>query len=940
LAVEKLGKLFEGDLSLSSPILPAGSGGECQQNFNVTLTDGYWSGDPPSVGDADADTSNPFDGGIYADKEAGKSGTSNTLADVAMYYYKRDLAPTLDNKVPTLAGIDENNAQHLVTYTVAFGVSGTLDPTVLPTDSAFAGWPTPTKGTDTTVDDLWHAAVNGRGEFLNAKDPKELGEKLTEAFESIASRTASSSSVALSSGFLNSGSLLFQARFDSSDWSGQLLAYSITDSGPDIGNLSAKPVWDAGCVLTGGACPTDTLRQSYAGQAWDTGREIITYKPSTGKGIAFAWPSSPASPSSTELDVSQTDWLRANKNYVDSYDPNVKAMDASLRETEATGELRLQFLRGRTVASMRARTGTLGDIINSNPVYVAAPTFAYPDSLETKPYSGFASTHANRQAMLYVGANDGMLHAFDATNSNTGGTEMLAYIPGEVYENLWELTSEDYGTDPAHRVFVDASPTAGDVFFGNAWKTVLVGGLGRGGQGFFALDVTNPTAGNFDESKAANLVLWEFTDANDADLGFTYGQPAIVRLANGKWAAVVGNGFNSTAARASTDQHVSTTGNGVVFILDIETGAVIKKFDTGIGTDDDPTTNVAAAKRPNGIRTPSPVDINGDFIVDYIYAPDLFGNVWKLDVRDANANNWKFAYGSPSGVDQDTAKTPFFVARNAAGAYLPITSRVEVGLHPSSPGQMVYFGTGKYIEDSDNSPVNQDTQVFFGVWDRNEASPSAIKRGHLEPQSIIEELPYSGNNADPDDVRRTTSQLFAWYDGAGLPAINLAPTRQLSDPGRLGWFMDLYNTEGGNTNNYGERMVADPVLRDGKIIFVTLLPLEDPCDFGGDSWLMELSAANGSRLDITPFDLNGDGVFDVKDEIPAANNTTEPVGGRKSTVGILPTPGILKDNTYNKAGMGREFKYFSGSSGAIQQVSESRSSEFVGRQSWREIYEH
>ena len=932
-AMQGLGDFFAGG---DSPILPANAGGKCQQNFNITVTDGYWNSGSPSVGNEDGNDDTDYDGGVYADTY------SNTLADVAMRYYEDDLKPddaVYPDEVPTVAGIDEASHQHLVTYGVAFGVVGTLDPfgTKTPSDAtdtdptnAGFNWPSVTADGPTTIDDLWHAAYNGRGQFLSPGNPEQLITSLGAALNSIADRTASSSSVALSSGFLNSGSLLFQARFDSSDWTGQLLAYSIVASGAGVGNLGSIPEWDAGCVLTGGLCPTTTSRTSYAGQHWSTGREIITIKPSTGVGIPFRWPSNPSSPGTTELDTSQVTALKTEPlSFIASpLSPTI--------ETDAMGQSRLEYLRGRVVNTMRSRSSILGDIINSNPVYVAAPAFAYPDSLESQPYSSFASTYANRKAMIYVGANDGMLHAFDASNSSAGGTEMLAYVPSEVYSHLSTLTSTQYGTNIGHRTFVDASPTAGDVFWGSSWQTVLVGTLGKGGQGLFALNVTNPTATNYQESNASSLVLWEFTDANDSDLGFTYGQPAIVRMHNGKWAAIIGNGYNNTDNQNSTDSHVSSTGNGVIYVIDIETGGLIKKFNTGEGTADDPT----GAARPNGVATPSPVDLDGDRIVDYIYAPDLFGNVWKLDVTDANPSNWDFAYKSGS------APQPFFIAKNGAGTSLPITTRVEVGLHPNLAGQMVYFGTGKYIETGDNSTTSQDTQVFYGVWDRNEAtaSLSVITRGHLEPQSIIEELPFSGVGTDPDDVRRTSSNNFAWHIAGGLPLTNFSPTSGTNSPGRLGWYMDLYSTEGGNTSNYGERMVADPVLRDGKIIFVTLLPLDDPCDFGGDSWLMEVSAANGSRLDITPFDLNGDGNFDTDDFVSDGSGGTEAVGGVKSGVGIMPTPGILKDNTYGtgggggSGGKGREFKYFSGSSGAIQKVTESRGSEFVGRQSWREIF--
>jgi type IV pilus assembly protein PilY1 len=901
-----LGQFFAGT---SSPILPSASGGKCQQNFNITMTDGYWNGgNPVGFGNEDGDDDTDFDGGVYGDTQ------SNLLADVAMYYYENDLKPSIADEVPLITGVDEAPHQHLVTYGVAFGVVGTLDPfdTKTPgdltdTDPAATGfsWATVSSNTDTTVDDLWHAAYNGRGVFLSAKNPTELTAALGSALGSIADRTSSSSSVALSSGFLNSGSLLFQARFDSSDWSGQLLAYSITSSGTDIGSLGSMPEWDAGCVLTGGSCTTPTVKTSYPGQHWETGREILTYKPSIQKGIPFLWPVTPSSPSATELDTAQVDAIRRNPV-------------TGLADTLAVGASRISFLRGLAVPGMRSRSSVLGDVINSNPVFVASPAAGYKDSFESAPYSAFSYANRNRTPMLYVGANDGMLHGFEASKDPvSGGIERIAYVPAEVFENLSVLTSPLYGGSISHRTFVDASATAADVFYDGSWKTVLVGGLGKGGQGVYALNVTDPS--NFDEGNAASLVLWEFTDADDADLGFTYSQPAIVRMHNGRWAAVVGNGYNNTDSRGGADTDVSSSGNGVLYIVDIEDGSLIKKLDTGVGTADDPT----GAARPNGLATPSPVDLDGDRIVDLIYVPDLFGNVWKIDVTDSSASNWDFAY--KSGINPEA----FFVAKNASGVAQPITTKLEVGLHPTLSGQMVYLGTGKYIETGDNSAIGQPTQVFYGIWDRNEPSGSlsVIERTHLLEQAILEEE-VKTFDSNTSEIRITSEIPIVWHLATGLPV----PTA-----GKLGWYMDLYNQEGGNTNNYGERVVSDPVLRDGKIIFVTLLPLSDPCDFGGDSWFMELAADSGARLLTSPVDLNGDAVFSTADWTTDASGNDAVVSGVKSKVGILPAPGILKDNTAVAGGGGREFKYFSGSSGAIQSVTESRNNVAVGRQSWREV---
>jgi type IV pilus assembly protein PilY1 len=932
-ALKTLGDFFADS---NGPILPETTGGKCQQNFNITVTDGYWNGNSPNVGNTDGPVpdgdADEWDGGFFAD------AFSNTLADVAMEYYETDLKPTYQDKVPvsddpiyaarvqacqvnpTLASCPPYMHQHLVTYTVAFGVQGTLDLGVEPDDPAFPGWPQPSADQPETVDDLWHAAYNGRGQFLSARKPDELTERLDRALKDIEVDTSSSSSVALNTGSLTSDTLLFQARFDSGDWSGQLLARSVVSSGPNVGQVNQQPLWDAGCTITGLAAgevclrgdrdpstglPIDTVRTNYPGQTPNS-RKILTFNPTTNAGVAFQI---------GNLDTNQVNALNTN--------PDTGNLDNPSRAADRVAFLRGQTedVTGITVSDMRQRSRLLGDIINSNPVYVAAPSFGYPDSLESVAYSSFVSSKQNRTPIVYFGANDGMLHGIDARSDSNGGFERLAYIPSPVYENLSKLTSVDYGRDITHQPFVDAPPTAGDVFYSNSWKTVLVGGLGAGGKGIFALDVTDPSS--FSEGSAASTVLWEFTDADDSDLGFTYPQPAIVRLQdislggsiNSRWAAIVSNGYNSANGSAS------------IFVIDIKDGSIIKEFNTNTGPADDPLGPSLGLSRANGMATPSPVDLDGDNKVDLIYAGDLFGNVWKIDVSDSNPNNWGFSFGTAS------SPTPLFVAKNDTGIAQPITSKIEVGLHPNLPGQIINFGTGKYLEVGDNLATGQPTQVFFGIWDRNETgtTPTNITRDHLLSQEIVEEKLFPNSTIE---VRVTTNKTIQWHLGGGAPAASSPPSD--SDP-KLGWYMDLVNTEGGNTDNLGERVVSDPVLRDGKIIFVTVLPDEDPCDFGGDSWLMEIEAASGSRLDETPFDLNGDGFFNIDDYVTYDGNQV-PVSGIKSGVGIMPSPGILKDNEYSEDGKGREFKYFSGTSGEIQRVSESRGTGAVGRQSWREIY--
>lgn len=683
-----------------------------------------------------------------------------------------------------------------------------------------------------------------------------LGSLLAAAFNKILERSGSFSSAALSSGFLSTDTKIYQAIFTTGSWKGQLLAFDIDQNTGEILTNGGGPkgsLWDAGTILNG--------------MNWKTGRQVITYKPSNGTGIKFFIPSDPDNPSDTELDPEQINALKIN--------PQTFTTDNKWKK-------RIRWLRGHTKnekangGPFRDRDSILGDMIDSNPLLVAAPSFQYfpfTDGPESD-YNAFKVAQANRTPVVYVGANDGMLHAF---NANTG-VELLAYIPSKVYDNITQLTNPNY----SHRYYVDGSPNAVDVYYGGGWHTILVGGLGAGGQGFYALDVTNPS--NFSEGNAANIVKWEFTDLDDNDLGLTYSRPSIVRLANEKWAAVFGNGYNNTAS----DGNVSSTGNAVLFIVDIETGTLIKKFDTEVGMAEDPL----ALGRPNGLATPSVIDVNGDSVADYIYVGDLFGNLWKIDVQAANPSQWGFAH------KQGNTPVPLFVAKDAANNPQPITgtitaSRIGGGLNQ----YQIYFGTGKYFETGDN--LDQSIQSFYAI--RDDGS-STVGRNDLLEQTIISE---------PGDFRITSNNPF------------IANSHK-------GWYLDL--VVGGLP--VGERVISDPIYRQGKIIFTTIVPDSDPCEYGGTSWLMELDALGGSRLPFTPFDINNDGQFNNNDLVDYTDNEgntqQEVASGMKSTVGLVSTPVIL--NAGNK-----EYKYMPGSSGNVHTVGENPGSNVTGRQSWRQI---
>ncbi|MFQ6023929.1 MAG: pilus assembly protein [Acidiferrobacterales bacterium] len=836
-------------ISTLSPMLNTANGGSCEQNFTILMSDGHWNGGSPSLGNADADGASPnaagntsFDGVPYADSD------SNTLADVAMYYYERDLRGDLANDVPTLAGVDDNNAQHMVTFTVAFGLEGTLDPfdtrtpgdptDTDPTDPGFVGWPTPSSNQPETLDDVWHAAYNGRGEFLSAKDPTALTAALSTAIGNIADRTGSAASVAVNSRTLNTDTTLYQARFTSGEWSGELRALPLTTAG-----VGAE-LWNA----------KDRLISQSASNGWDTNRNIISFDGTSG--IAFRWASLSA--------IQQT------------------ALDTDPATTVPDGEgpARLDYLRGDPSNegggnNYRVRNNgfKLGDIVDSAPLYVGAPPFL-PD-LESVPHSSYRTAKASRREMVYVGANDGMLHGFDAST----GDEKIAYVPNMVFANLNELTNQGY----VHRYYVNGSASAGDVFFGGAWHTMLVGGLGHGGKGYFALDISDPD-GAFNESNAGNIVKWEFTDAaTPDDMGFSYGKATIAKMHDGSWAAIFGNGYNSVNE------------NAVLYIVDIETGTIIEKIALG-------------GSPANGLSTPAVVDTDGDFIADYIYAGDLKGNMWNIDVTSSNTNNWGSFYGTGG-----TAK-PLFQARDGGGSIQPITGRPEIGAHPDGlDGVMVYFGTGKYLEDGDKTPTATPVHTFYGVWDEHPTSgnlgggaPAAVTPSDLLAQTLTE------TTIGSVPVREVTDNPITWRPG--------------TPPDHLGWRVDLPTT--------GEMSVSNPVLVGGglpRIIFTTLIPESTAaCAFGGSSWLMELNPQNGGRFDEPVFDVDDDGAFDNNDLIGGSGGI--PPSGVKSTIGILPEPVIIQDTANNKI-----VKGLSGSTGAIDTNTQKGGSGKKGREGWRQL---
>lgn len=760
----------------------------CRQNYNILMTDGYWSGSDPGIGNSDnssgssiTNDSSPATPPTYAYTPAlpYSDSFSDTLADVAMHYWKNDLRTDMLNIVPTNSS-DPAFWQHMVNFTVGLGVDGTL--AAIPTGAD--AWPDPTSSNAAKIDDLWHAAVNSRGDFFSAADPATFANALSNALTSIIARTGSASAVAANSNSLITNGRIYQAKFNSGDWTGQLLSIPINTAG----TLGATE-WNAGAVSLA------------PGTISPASRVIITKSGSNGVPFEYA-------------NLTTTQKALLDKNIAGTVDNCGLERVAYIRgnaTNEGTGGT-FNCASTNAINTLRSRsTSKLGDIVNSGPFYVGRPNAGH-SNVDHSGYAAFRTTFKDRMPVVYVGSNDGMLHGFNAcisgvTPSCTAadeGKEIIAYVPDTVYANLNRLSDKDYNDN--HRYFVDSSPVVADAITGTtpSWKSVLIGSLNGGGKGYYALDVTDPA--NFSAANSANIFLWEFTDSDDIDMGYSYNLPPInsltgqasqiVKMENNQWAVVVGNGYNSIGGKAVLY---------VLFITGGEDGAWT------IGSDY--IKLVADAGTGNGLSTPMPFDTDGNGLIDTIYAGDIKGNLWKFDVTSTSSANWDIALSG----------SPLFVS----GTSKPITSPPVVSLHPDG-GQLVLFGTGKYLETGDTT--NTNTQSMYGVWDQN--LTGSVTLSDLVAQVVT------------DATVRTATQNSVPYSAT-----------------IKGWYFNLPVS--------GERLTGVPALEDGLFTFTTIVPSTSPCDFGGRGFVSTVDFLTGAMLSIPAFDINRNGVI-APDDGPSA----------------------------------------------------------------------
>ncbi|MDI3380176.1 PilC/PilY family type IV pilus protein [Xenophilus aerolatus] len=850
----------------------------CRKSYSLLMTDGGWNhgvvGDAVTRGGGNADgavltlpdgtvydTSSPSTR-IFRDAWGGalvNGGTLSTMADLAFYYWATDLTGLAKKVSPRIrhSGAetftsgstsvslpeywnprnDPATWQHMTTYTIGFRDAAAWPTTGTDYGSYPAwggdtyagsfpalvtgtqGWPDPVGPSpfiggvynQSRKTELWHMAINSRGKFIPARTSQDLVNAFKDIIDDILQDPATpTTSLAGSSRSTRQGSAAFSAGFRAKDWSGHVRRDELQPGMAAVGTQASQWKWGA---ITDGTPPTtrskttaDLMDEQDA--AWPEHRLVLSHKtePTAGgapvsSAIPWVWSS---------LSAAQKTALRTVGGILDTS-----------TTADATAQDRMAYVRGdrrreqsaATPGPFRNRGSRQGDIVNSRLWYLdGQPASGYTHN----DYAAFRSSRSARPPMLYVGGNDGMLHAFDAAS----GVERLAYIPEGLHAALPELTQPAY----VHRYYVDGSPLSGDWWNGSAWKTALAGSLGAGGKGYFVLDVTDPA--QFSVANASAIVWMDKTGAVDADVGHIMSEPVtersdpgisrqITRMNDGRWALVMGNGYNSSSEKA------------MLLIQYLDGARELLK----IAADN-------AGNNGNGLSAPRLVDLNGDNVPDVAYAGDLRGNLWKFDLSSATAGNWKVALsGSPLYAAMDAAETP---------ARQPITSAPVYVAHPKG-GLMVVFGTGRTLSDADRASTQ--TQTVYGIHDN---TAIAVKEGPtLGAVSLATGAGAAVSDGRASLVRQTigTAAVGRTTDTASaVYGVSSNPIENGDGTPRRGWYLDLPVSRERVTDNL-RWFDGDLVDIRSTIPAIGTDPNVETCEAstaGGQAYLTTLNAINGN----------------------------------------------------------------------------------------------
>lgn len=845
------------------PMYTTDAGGSCQRNYTLLSTDGIWntssgSNNPLGCTGCTRDISNNAIGNLdgtspptamapFVNRSPNvvldAFNASNTLADIALYYYATDIRSDLANNKKPDNNSPDTPFQNMMTYTVGLGLGGRMDfidtytqDSVSPTPKhsyqkvkeglaecsasgwgsggSTCNWPDPIANSGPErVDDLWHAAVNGRGTFFSAKNPQTLTQGFQTALQSIAANTVFATSPANVNPVLSDDdNLAYAAYFNSEIWSGRLDAVlvdketgvALTDG---MGN-ELPPIWKG----------HETLASQVTGTGWDTNRRIVVGKTSGTGAWPFRWASLEAAQQTILSDGVSVDFGQKLLNYI-----------RGERANEAGCSPLTTCYGFRSRVDSDGNSGILGDIVNAIPVVVAKPNELYGDA-DNPGYSDFVTAKSSRTPTVYVVANDGMVHAFNGSSTGSGATrvasatsgrEEWAYIPNillrsttdeDGYKNGLPSFAYNGSTTPTfHKhFFIDSNPFSADVDFNRTdvatggtgggtgsgdWRTILVGGLGKGGKGYFALDVTYGNVASdgvsaLSETSAASKALWEFV--GDSDMGFSYAEPFATRHQTYGWVVVVSSGYSNS------------TGNGAIWVLNAKTGQVIRKFSIQPSGCAPSSKNCLDLSLTPAISVTNPLNLGP--VTGYVksaaseqilalYAGDMRGNLWRMDLSAIDKNDWTIhrvaSLTSPSGN----------------GVYgtteQPITSIPAITYDPKQDRRWIFVGTGLDLSRDDRDSTKDQSkqqQTMYGIVDG------------------------SGPTALPDSALPVTRSSLVSVDR------NSTDTA-VSISGKNGFYVDMAPPDT-VTGVLAERIVFEPLAAFGVVAWATRIPTNDVCTPG------------------------------------------------------------------------------------------------------------
>ncbi len=755
---------LNGGANYSSPIQY-----RCQKNFAIVITDGDATGDQnlPGTGRTGEDGNSVINAISYTARDSNGAAVSRTFSvcrsagSTTDDGYNVTCPSTYDSDGSARAFGDDSNRPGALRDVAMYANRADLRVGGNDLDNKSFDDPkfslqnliTYTVGFAVNNAVLPSAAKVGGGKYYQANNETQLADSLKNVMSSIGDMTSNAGGLAVKSAVVGSGNKFFQPVFNPKGWYGELRCFDNT------GTLQSNALGTACSPNAKAVIPAESSRKIYSSKV--VGSLTTAFDFTTAN--------------LTTMTAKQQELLGSADN-------------SALERKNV-----IKYVRGdTTISGYRSRAnGLLGDIIDSQPLTVGPPVSVSSDLT----YEAFRQTHANR-GMVFIGANDGMLHGFRMSDMN----EVMGYVPSSVYRNLKALKETNYGDSGGtpHAYHVNGEMRKADVKLGGAWQTLLVGGLAQGGQGYFALNATSET------SLSTNAaVKWEWTDVQDSEMGYSFPTPLIynVRSINSTVvpAVIIANGYeNSFDDTGSGGQRVNSK-TSALYILNADTGALIRKISVP---------NVAYTSQ--GLSSPAGLDIGQDGVLDYVYAGDINGNLWRFDLTTAD----------PAAFSVSSA--PLFQAGK------PITTRpailnVTKSSDDSSLGHMIFFGTGKLHVDADRTDTA--TQTVYGVLDTMSPTIATVSRSELAPRTILDVQGVSANGLRAGNYRQISSS----------PEFDI----RSGTSSYKGWYLDLPEQT--------ERLVTTPFLLPDRLMFGTGIPkAAEKCVPGGKGWIMGLNPLTGS----------------------------------------------------------------------------------------------